>query len=143
LTLTFYLKKNTWLLEIGIRECTTDSSIRNWIIFFLDEGVFHKQILPKLLISRLLNLECIFLLWIAGSGMFFFWIRNAYFCYGLVDLEWFFWMMDFWMWNAYFELQIGGSEILAEVPIQIFSRFHNPECKKINTVQVHFRVFKK
>jgi len=28
------------------------------------------------------------------------------------------------------------------VSIQNFSGFHNSECKKINTVQVHFRVFK-
>ena len=72
-----------------------------------------------------------------------FWIQNAYLCYELVDLECFFWMVDFWMWNVYFELQIDGFEILPEVPIQNFSRFHNPECKKLNTVQVHFGVFKK
>jgi len=55
----------------------------------------------------------------------------------------FFLMIDFLMCNAYFELWIGGSKILMEVPIQKISRFHNSECKKMNTVQVHFRVFKK
>jgi len=55
-----------------------------------------------------------------------FWIWNAYFCYGLEDPECFFWMLDFLMWNVYFELQIGGSKILPEVSIWNFSRFHNP-----------------
>jgi len=57
--------------------------------------------------------ECLFFkLWIFESGIHIsvtdWWIRNAFFN------------------DAYFELRIGGSEILPEVPIQNFSGFHNP-----------------
>jgi len=37
------------------------------------------------------------------------WIRKPDLYYGLVDPEWFFTIMDFWIRNAYFELRIGGS----------------------------------
>jgi len=36
------------------------------------------------------------------------WIWKSNFYYGLVDPEWFFSIMDFWIRNAYFELWIGG-----------------------------------
>jgi len=40
-----------------IWECDTDSSIRKWIMLHSGWGVFRKQSLHKLLISRLLNPE--------------------------------------------------------------------------------------
>jgi len=76
---SFIWKRTPWLLEIGIWECAMDSSIQN----FFKWGVFQKQILYKLLISRLLNLE--------AYSVMDWWIWNAYFCYG------------WWIRNAFFE----------------------------------------
>jgi len=39
----------------------------------------------------------------------------------------FFLMIDFLILNTYFELRIGGSKILPEVPIRNFSGFYNPK----------------
>ena len=43
------------------------------------------------------------------------WIRKPNFYYRLVDPEWFFSIMDFWIYNAYFELWIGGSRMVFSI----------------------------
>ena len=67
------------------------SESESWCI--PDEGVFQKQ-------------SCINY-WFPDC-----WIRKPNFYYGLVDLEWFFLIMDFWIQNAYFELRIGESRMV-------------------------------
>ena len=94
------------------------------------------------------------------------WIRKPNFYYELLDPEWIFSILDFWIQNAYFELRISRSIMvfsmdvlhffyfgltlqfmyyqkhqsgrLPNAPIQKFTKFHNPKCKKIN-VQFFYR----
>jgi len=82
---------------------------RNWPSFFIwnqDLGVCYRFIIPKVNHVAFRMRECFRNKVCINCWFLDYWIQKPNFYYGLVDLEWFFSIMDFWIWNAYFELRI-------------------------------------
>ena len=88
---------------------------RNWLPQFWDMGVCYGFINPEV------NHVAFWMRGCSGSKVcinYWFsncWIQKPNFYYGLMDPQWFFSIMNFWIRNTYFELRIGWSGMVFSI----------------------------